>query len=51
MKSALIVLDIQNVWLDDNDDLKKSVQKRMDVINDAIGLVQKEQTPYNRNLS
>ena len=37
MKPALLVVDIQNVWLDDNAELKKSVEKRIDVINEAIG--------------
>ncbi len=39
MKPALLVQDIQNVWLyepDSNQELRKSVEKRLDVINQAI---------------
>lgn len=39
MKPALLVQDIQNVWLyekDSNRDLRKSVERRIDLINDAI---------------
>lgn len=39
MKPALLVQDIQNVWLyeeNSNKDLKRSVEKRIDVINGAI---------------
>ncbi|HXK36273.1 MAG TPA: isochorismatase family cysteine hydrolase [Candidatus Paceibacterota bacterium] len=45
MKPALIVLDIQNIWLDDNADLKKSVEKRLDAINGAIGWFRRNKHP------
>ncbi len=45
MKPAILVIDIQNVWLDDNQDLKKSVERRIDVINDAIGWFRKNNSP------
>lgn len=45
MKPALIVLDIQNIWLDDNADLKKSVERRLEVINGAITWFRRNQHP------
>ena len=45
MKPALIVLDIQNVWLDDNKDLKKSVEEHLEVINAAIGWFRRNRLP------
>lgn len=36
MKPALLVVDIQNAWLDGSAELKKSVEERLDVINEAI---------------
>jgi nicotinamidase-related amidase len=39
MKPALFVQDIQNVWLyepDSNQDLRRSVERRLDAINEAI---------------
>jgi nicotinamidase-related amidase len=39
MKPALLVQDIQNAWLyepDSNQDLRRSVERRLDVINQAI---------------
>jgi len=45
MKPALLVVDIQNVWLDDNEELKKSVEKRIDVINEAIGWFRRSKHP------
>lgn len=48
MKPALLVQDIQNVWLydpDSNQDLKRSVEKRLDVINDAIAWFRKNKLP------
>jgi nicotinamidase-related amidase len=45
MKPALLVVDIQNVWLDGNKDLKESVEKRTDVINDAIAWFRRNKLP------
>jgi len=48
MKPALLVQDIQNVWLyepDSNQELRKSVEKRLDVINDAIGWFRRNRFP------
>ena len=48
MKPALFVQDIQNVWLydpDSNQNLKKSVEKRLDVINEAIAWFWKKKLP------
>lgn len=48
MKPALLVQDIQNVWLyeeDSNQDLRRSVEKRIDVINDAIAWFRSKNLP------
>jgi nicotinamidase-related amidase len=48
MKPALLVQDIQNVWLydpDSNQDLRKSVEKRLDVINEAISWFRSRHLP------
>jgi len=48
MKPALFVQDIQNVWLyepDSNQDLRKSVETRLDVINEAIAWFRKRKLP------
>ena len=45
MKPALIVLDIQNIWLEQKPALKKSVDERMNVINSAIALFRKTKHP------
>ena len=45
MKPALLVVDIQNVWLDDNQELRKSVEKRINVINEAIHWFRKRAHP------
>ena len=45
MKPALLVIDIQNAWLDENKDLRKSVEKRTDVINDAIAWFRRDRRP------
>ena len=48
MKPALLVQDIQNVWLydhDSNQDLRRSVEKRMDVINEAIDWFRRKGLP------
>lgn len=48
VKPALLVQDIQNVWLydpDSNQDLRRSVEKRLDIINDAIAWFRKNELP------
>ena len=48
MRPALLVLDIQNVWLydpDSNQDLRKSLEKRLDVVNQAITWFRKNRLP------
>lgn len=48
MKPALFVQDIQNVWLyepDSNRDLRKSVEKRIDAINEAIAWFRSKKLP------
>lgn len=48
MKPALLVQDIQNVWLydpDSNQDLRKSVEMRLDIINEAISWFRKNKFP------
>jgi nicotinamidase-related amidase len=48
MKPALLVQDIQNVWLyepDSNQALRKSVEVRLDVINEAIAWFRKRELP------
>jgi len=45
MKPALLVIDIQNVWLDGNEELKRSIEKRIDVINEAIGWFRRGKHP------
>ena len=48
MKPALLVLDIQNVWLydpDSNQELRKSLEKRLDVINEAIAWFRRNKLP------
>ena len=45
LKPALIVLDIQNVWLDMSESLKESVKKRAKTINEAIAWFRKSGRP------
>ncbi len=48
MKPALFVQDIQNVWLydpDSNQELRKSLEKRLDVINEAIAWFRRKNFP------
>jgi len=45
MKPALLVVDIQNAWLDENKDLKKSIEKRLDAINEAIDWFRSHKRP------
>lgn len=48
MKPALFVQDIQNAWLYDpesNQNLKRSMERRMDVVNEAIGWFRRNNLP------
>lgn len=45
MRPALLVVDIQNAWLDNSPELKASVEKRLDVMNGAIRWFRKEKLP------
>jgi len=45
MKPALIVLDIQNIWLTQKPELKQSVDVRIDVINGAIAWFRRNKRP------
>jgi nicotinamidase-related amidase len=48
MKPALLVQDLQNFWLydpDSNQDLRKSVEKRLDIINEAIAWFRRNKLP------
>lgn len=48
LKPALLVQDIQNFWLyepDSNQNLKRSVEKRLDIINSAIAWFRKKELP------
>ncbi len=45
MKPALLVVDIQNAWLDENKDLKASIEKRINTINKAIRWFRKKKLP------
>ena len=48
MKPALFVQDIQNVWLyepDSNRGLRRSVEKRLDLINEAIAWFRRRKLP------
>lgn len=38
-------MDIQNVWLDSSEDLKRSVEARLDVVNEAIGWFRRKGLP------
>lgn len=56
MKPALLVQDLQNAWLyepDSNQDLRRSVEKRLDVINEAISWFRSKRFPiivgYTKN--
>jgi nicotinamidase-related amidase len=48
MKPALFVQDIQNAWLydpDSNQDLRKSMERRLDVVNEAIAWFRSRKLP------
>jgi len=48
MKPALLVIDIQNIWLRSSPGLRESLEKRVDVINSAIALFRKKGLPIIR---
>ena len=48
MKPALLVIDIQNIWLNTNPGLKASLELRVEVINSAIALFRKRGLPIIR---
>lgn len=45
MKPALLVIDIQNAWLDGNQGLRESVERRAKVINEAIEIFRGKRLP------
>jgi len=45
MKPALLVVDIQNAWLSTMPELRKSVEKRLEVMNGAIEWFRKNKHP------
>ena len=45
MKPALLVIDIQNAWLNDSAELKGSVERRLDVVNAAIKWFREKKLP------
>lgn len=45
MKPALLVVDIQNAWLDESKDLKASVERRINTINRAIRWFRSKKLP------
>ncbi len=45
MKPALIVLDIQNIWLEQKPELKRSIDSRMGTINGAIAWFRRAKLP------
>lgn len=48
MKPALFVMDIQNIWLyehDSNQELRRSVERRLDLMNEVIDLFRSKKLP------
>lgn len=45
MKPALLVIDIQNAWLDDSAELRESVERRLGVINAAVKWFREKKHP------
>ncbi len=45
MKPALLVIDVQNIWLDRAPELRKCVEKRSGAINEAIGWFRRRELP------
>jgi len=48
MRAALLVVDIQNKWLNSSPGLKASLEQRVDVINSAIAIFRKKGLPIIR---
>jgi nicotinamidase-related amidase len=48
LKPALLVIDIQNIWLDSSPGLKACLEQRIEVINSAISLFGKRGLPIIR---
>ena len=48
MRPALLVIDIQNKWLDSSSGLKASLEQRVEVINSAIAMFRKKGLPIIR---
>ena len=45
MRPALLVVDIQNAWLDQSPELRSSIERRVSLINDAIKLFRSRGKP------
>jgi nicotinamidase-related amidase len=45
MRPALLVIDVQNAWLDRSEGLKKSLEARIDEINQAIAIFRAKNLP------
>jgi nicotinamidase-related amidase len=45
MRPALLVIDVQNAWLDSSEGLKKSLEARIDEINQAIAIFRARNLP------
>jgi nicotinamidase-related amidase len=48
LKPALLVIDIQNKWLDSSTGLRSSVEQRVEIINSAIAMFRKRGLPIIR---
>ncbi|TFG56934.1 MAG: cysteine hydrolase [Methanomassiliicoccus sp.] len=48
MRPALLVIDIQNKWLDSSPGLKTCMERRVEVVNSAIALFRKKGLPIIR---
>jgi nicotinamidase-related amidase len=45
MRPALLVIDVQNAWLDKSEGLRRSVEARVDEINEAIAIFREKDLP------
>ena len=45
MRPALLVIDVQNAWLDSSEGLRKSLEARIDEINQAIAIFRAKNLP------
>ncbi len=48
MKPALLVIDIQNIWLNSSPSLRACLERRIEVINSAISMFRKKGLPVIR---